>query len=209
MLVQAFVVPDDQHHVENGKGELRLSHEGIFSSDKDSFVVIRNSVLDPITGDIGVKILEQYRHSHAFQPNCVDLTLHKPAQNGVSPITIDLHPVLIQGDAPTHDGPRPTGICHDSYHFGVSDDGYARGWFNRTHSCSRRGTFDGAKFTIDATSDRCMAVLSRISSAEWDAIMYPTPYGKVNVALDSARGRLSYAHNTASGRGAIVVVDLE
>ena len=209
MLVQAFVVPGDQRHVENGKGELRLSHEGILSSDKDSFVVIRNSVVNPITGDISVKILERYTHSHAFQPSCIDLTLHKPAQNDVSPITISQHPVLIQGDAPTRDDPGILGRCPNFYNFDVSDDGYARGWFSQSHRCSPNKTPDAVKFTIDATQDHCVAVLNQLSSAEWGTIMNPALHGGVSVVLDSVRGRLSYVENKHWGGRAIVVVDLE
>jgi hypothetical protein len=57
-VVQAFTIPGDQRPVEHGKGQLRLSHEGIFSSDDTVFAVIRNSVVDPITGAISMKLLE-------------------------------------------------------------------------------------------------------------------------------------------------------
>ena len=56
IVVQAFAVPDP---VENGKSELRqISHEGVCSSSKDVISLIRNSVVDPITGAISVKLLE-------------------------------------------------------------------------------------------------------------------------------------------------------
>jgi len=208
ILVQAFTVLDDQRHVENGKGELRLSHEGIFSSDADSFIVIRNSVVDPITGDIGVKILERHTGCRVFPPTCLGLTLHKPSPDDVLPITFDRHPVLIKRDA-THDDPGILGNWHGFDGFDTSDDGYARGWFKYTHRRSKTECLNAAKFTIDATQDRCVAVLSQFSSAEWDAIMYPILHGKDNVVLDSVRGRLSYVDNKDSGGQAIVVLDLE
>ena len=211
MLVQAFVVPDDQRHVENGKGELRLSHEGMFSSDKDSFVVVRNSVVDPITGAISVRILERYINSDVFPPTCIDLTLHKPSPNDVSPITIDRHCVLIKGDVPTlnRDEPVIHGICHDFYDFDTSDGGHTRGWFQRTHRCSPTGSLDAVKFTIDATQDRCVAVLSKFSSAEWDTIAFPILHEKADVVLDAVRGKLSYVDKKNSDDQVIVVVDLE
>ena len=71
ILVQAFTVPDDQHPVENGDGEIRLSHVGIHSGDKTVFAVIRNPVVDSITGAISVKLLER-------PSECPSYYLHRP-----------------------------------------------------------------------------------------------------------------------------------
>ena len=72
--------------VENGKGELRLTHEGIFSSDEMVFAVIRNSVVDPITGAISVKLLGRRSGCRVFQAiRCIDLTLDKPQCHQLPP----------------------------------------------------------------------------------------------------------------------------
>ena len=207
-VVQAFTVPDDYRPVDNGKGELRLSHEGILSGGKEVFNVIRNSVVDPTTGDISVKILERYVHAHDFPHTCIDLTLHKPSQDDVSPITIDRHSVLIEGDAPTPGDSWK--LCRDCYDIDISD-GYARGWFTQDHSCPPVESFDAVKFTIDATQDRCVAVLSKFSGLEWNTIVLPilrSSPEKANVVLDSVRGKLSYVDKDY-GRRVIVVVDIE
>ena len=208
IVVQAFAVPDDQRPVENGKAHLRLSHEGIFSSDADDFPVIRNSVVDPTTGAISVKLLERHSECHDFPATCIALTLAKPSPTNVSPITIDRHRILIKGEVPTHDYIRS---CHQWYDFDTSDDGYTRGWFTRSHRCSLIESFDVAIFTIDATQDRCVAILSQFSSAEWDAIVFPMYSSPVEVGmvLDSVTGRLSYVENKNLDDQAIVVVDIE
>ena len=206
ILVQAFTIPDHQRPVENGKGELRLSHEGIFSSDKTVIAVIRNSVVDPITGAISVKLLEQHLGDRDFQATaCIDLTLDKPSPDDVSPITIGRQPVLIKGDAPTHDY---IGFCHEYYD--ISDDGYARGLFMLHRHCSSTESFGVVKFTIDATQDPCVAVLSQFSGTEWDAV-FPVEYFSLEnaSALDGVRGRLSYVNNQDSDDQAIIVVDIE
>ena len=67
------------------------------------------------------------------------------------------------------------------------------------------------KFTIDATQDRCVAVLSQFSSAEWDAIVFPmySSPAEAGMVLDSVTGRLSYVENKNLDDQAIVVVDIE
>jgi len=212
ILVQAFTVPDDQRPVENGKGELRLSHEGIFSSDKSLFGVIRNSTVDPITGAINIRLLERHTLSHGFRATCIDLTLDKPSPGVVSPITIDQHCVLVKGEVPTHEY---LACCHEDYD--ISDDGYARGLFARSRHCSHGPSDESAnfgivKFTIDATQDRCVAVVSQFSGVEWDSIGLPfknsSPENDI-VSFDGVRGRLSYVINKDADGQAIVVVDIE
>jgi hypothetical protein len=220
IVVQAFTVPDDQRPAENGKGVLRLSHEGIFSSDNTVFALIRNSVVDPITGAINLKLLERHWNSHDFQPICIDLTLDKPSPDDVSPITIDRHYVCIKGDVPTRDC---LGFCQEYYD--ISDGGYARGLFTRDHSCIATEGCGVVKFTIDATQDRCVAVLSQFSGTDRDSIMFPiieecraskrrvlngefSPFKNARVLLDGVRGRFTYVDKDSDGQ-AIVVVGIE
>ena len=208
IVVQAFTVPDDQRPVENGKGHFRLSHEGIFSSDETVFEIIRNSVVDPNTGAINVRLLARRIQSHGFRATCIDLTLDKPSLNNVSPITIDRHSVLIKGDVPTHDF---LAFCNEYYD--TSDDGYARGLFTQDHRCTPTKSSGVVKFMIDATQDHCMAVLSQFSSVEWDTTVVPPEPGSSpqdgSVLWDGVRGRLSYVDNKNSDGQAIVVVDIE
>ena len=210
-LVQAFTVPDNQRPTENGKGHLRLTHEGTLYEEQ-IFAVIRNSVIDPITGAINVKLLARRLppDSHLdFRPICIDLTLEK-STNDVSPITINQHYALVKGKV-------PTGFCHEFYD--ISDDGYARGFLAWDHSdgCTpslRSGSLSVVKFTIDATQDRCVAVLTgrfRVSDVELkNTIVSPLHWtDKVGALFDGVRGRLSYVKSRYSDNPAIVVVDIE
>jgi hypothetical protein len=203
IVVQAFTVPDDQRPVENGKGHLHLSHEGIFSIDGDDFPVIRNSVVDPTTGAISVKLLEQHSDSFDFPATYISLTLEKPSPANVSPITIDRHHVLIKGDVAT----QTDTVIHNYCDIDMSDDGYARGWFTLDSL-----DLDVVKFTIDATQDRCVAVLSQFPGAEWnaamDSILHSSPE-EAGVVLDSVIGRMSLVDNRDSDDQAVVVVDIE
>jgi len=153
-----------------------------------------------------VKLLGRSLDCSVFQSiRCIELTLDKPSPDDVSPITIDRHWVHIQGDLPTHDD---FGFCHEYYD--ISDDGYARGLFLVEHS-----SCCVAKFTIDATQDRCVAVLSQFSESAWDDIMSPinafSP-DHVSLLLDGVRGRLFCCVNSDDSDGpaqSIVVVDIE
>ena len=74
-----------------------------------------------------------------------------------------------------------------------------------------------AKFTIDATQERCVAVISQFSvCAKWDEIMFLIKTFSpehANVLLDGVRGRLSrYVNNEIDSDGlttCIVVVAIE
>ena len=127
----------------------------------------------------------------------------------MSPITVGRHSVLIEGDAPT---PNDSGkLCRDWSDIDISD-GYARGWFTQDHSCPPVERFDAVKFTIDATQDRCVAVLSKFSGLEWSTIAVPilcSSPKKAKVVLNSVRGRLSYVDDDDLSDKAIVVVDIK
>ena len=221
IVVQAFTVPDDPRPAKNGKGVLRLSHEGIFSSDYTVIAVIRNSVVDPITGTTNVKLLERHWNSHDFQPICIDLTLDKPSPDGVSPITIDRHYVSIEGGVSNRDR---LGFCQEYYD--ISDDGYARGLFTRDPTCIATEGCGVVKFTIDATQDPCVAVLSPFSGVDQDSEVFPiieecraskrrmlsgefSPFKNTRMLLDGVRGRLSYVDHKGSDDQAIVVLGIE
>ena len=190
-----------------------LSHEGIFSSDNVILAVIRNPVVDPITGAIRVRLLERHGLSHGFRATCIDLTLDKPSPDVVVlPITIDQHCILIKGGVPIQEY---LACCHEECD--ISGDGYARGLMARSRHCSHGRTHGSAnfgivKFTIDATQDRCVAVLSQFSGVEWDTIGLPfknSPPENDSVLLDGVRERLCYVTNKDADDQVIVVVNIE
>ena len=120
--------------------------------------------------------------------------------------------VLIQGEVPIQEY---LACCHEECD--ISDDGYARGLFARSRHCSHGPTHGSAnfgivKFTIDATQDRCVAVLSQFSGVEWDNIGHPfknSPAENDSVFLDGVRGRLCCVANKDADDQAIVVVNIE
>jgi hypothetical protein len=168
-LIQVFTIPDDQPLAGNTHGILRLSHEGIMFH-RTPCAVIRNSIVDPVTGFISMRFLCQwvtidYDGLGTLHPECVDVTLPKPSPVGVSPITVRWHEVLTSRNEPIHQD------LGRSYNFFDSlGDGYARGLFTKSHHYPGvaeahvvRSVSLGeiVKFTIDATRDRCMATLGQ------------------------------------------------
>ncbi|KAI9457373.1 hypothetical protein HD554DRAFT_1780831 [Boletus coccyginus] len=175
-LIQAFTAPDDPPLGENNLGGvLRISHEGILFH-RAPCVVIRNSIVDPITGSIGVRFLDQSCGYivRCLNLECIDVTLHKPSLVDVSPITFHWHTVVTRVNEP---------LCQDfwckSNFWDSLADGYVRGLL--THHCSRSTYPNTAichekqsaiiKFTIDATRDCCVATLCRFLfplPVEWE-----------------------------------------
>ena len=192
VLVQAFTVPDDAHPVENGSHVLRLSHEGEFRTYKAPVAIIRNSVIDPITGSVNVRFLEKGYH-RGIGTICMDFTLQKPPAAEVLPITIENHDVARTGDdpSPLYDLDRPCNI-----YYGLSDDGYARGLLALEHCHRKRSCI--VKFTVDATQDRCAVTLGQIMPTEWCQVvcpldcMYDAYLNLPYATFDGVRGRLFY-----------------
>ena len=176
--MRAFTVPGDPPLGENKGGVLRLSHEGI-SSYWPPCMVIRNSIVDPVTGSIGVRFLDRslvcgsHIRDDCLHPECIDVTLHKPSPVDVSPITVRRHTVITRVNEPLCRYFWCRSIFWDSL-----ADGYVRGLF--THRCDHETDRNTAickkrsaivKFTIDATQDYCVATLCRFFfplPAEWE-----------------------------------------
>ncbi|KAI9457378.1 hypothetical protein HD554DRAFT_2143028 [Boletus coccyginus] len=173
-LIQAFTAPDDPPLGENKGGVLRLSHEGILFH-RAPRIVIRNSIVDPVSGSIGVRFLDRSWDRHTgLHPECIDVTLHHPSPVDVSPITFHWHTVVTRVNEPLCPDFWCRSVFWDSF-----ADGYARGLF--THRCDHSTRPDVAichekrsaivKFTIDATGDYCVATLCRFFfplPAEWE-----------------------------------------
>ena len=207
VVVQAFTTPDDQCPAANGKNVLGLSHEGIFESrGRGPSGVLQNSIVDPITGSINMRLLEQ-SSMVGYDLTCVDLTLHKPTPYQVSPITIERHAVIKSGNIT----PASNYLNHRFRFLDVSDNGYARGFCVCEYFDTRPASIK--KFTIDATKDNCVAVLSEYSSVTWFDIFRPVKgqLGSMMVgSWDGVRGRLPYVcRGEESKDGHVVIVNLE
>ena len=128
------------------------------------------------------------------------------------PITIDRHCVLIKGEVPIQEY---LACCHEMCD--IFGDGYARGLMARSRHCSHgpihgSANFGIVKFAIDATQDRCVAVLSQFSGVEWDTIVLlfkNSPPENDSVLLDGVRERLCYVTNKDADDQVIVVVNIE
>lgn len=211
-IIQAFTVPDDWHPVENGMGVLHLSHEGAFSSRRTVFAIIRNSVVDPMTGVISIKLLERHWRYDDFPSTCINLTL-QPSSVDVSPILVDQHPIVVEGGNPHSDRLR---FC--SIHYDICDDGYARGSLAPSCCCgSPDSRFGVMKFSIDATQDRCVAVLGGLSCADECHDILPSVCHTSfdDMVVDCVRGRLSFIEkdtrscNRDFKKNTLVVVGIE
>ncbi|KAF8135103.1 hypothetical protein EV363DRAFT_1447879 [Boletus edulis] len=80
VLIQAFIVPDSA--IPHDVGELRLTHEVILDTYLHSSCLLRNSIVDPVTGLVNIRLL----HVTAITPiakqshlMCLDLALPKPS----------------------------------------------------------------------------------------------------------------------------------
>ena len=205
IVVQAFTVPEGAHPVGSGSNVLRLSHEGRYESAKEHIAVIRNSVVDPITGSVTVRLLDK-GVGNGFDTTCTDFTLESSAAE-VGPIIVKKRPVVKTGSMRTTGAANP---CNTYY--SVSDDGLVRGLFTLERCHTKRSGI--VKFTIDATQDYCTAFLGKFSPAEWRKVVCPIDSKKgtchrhhwMGGTLDGMRGRLYYADEK---RGRVVIVELE
>ena len=187
------------------------SHEGTFLEPTPR-AVIRNSIVDPITGSINTRFLcpwTDYRSIYdGFQLKCLDVTLHKPSAVDVSPITVCLHPVLTSENE----------LLHRDIHFGYVffesfGDGYARGLFSKRYHYPDAGVWTSnrdaiVKFTIDATQDCCVATLSQLSLPEEWKFHRMNPHAHRWMRFDGIRGRLCYIR-FEQGNQFLVVMDVE
>ena len=216
-LIQAFTVPDDQPLAGDRNGSLRLSHEGILFQEPPC-AVIRNSIIDPITGSIGVRFLSQWDElrSEGLHPKCVDVTLHKPSPANVSPITSRWHAVLAsENGLPLH---RDLNV--QFHFFDALGDGHARGLF--TDHCYYAADPDTdanhnnqsavVRFMIDATQECCVATLGPFFPlpVEWKHFNSMGVFECDTIQSDCIRGRLFYVRfEKKRKRRFLVVIDVE
>ena len=188
-VIQAYTVPAGPRPAHNGTGVLRLSHEGSIPGFLRNLDLIRNSIVDAVSGATNIRVLHQYFEGDYLHFCCIDLTLsrHLPTDI-VLPITINLHDFAY--------------IYHDW--FGVyrnhkcyvesSDDGHARGFWRffvpRDAPMNLHPNRAMVRFTIDASRDKCVAVLGRIRHPQWRQV--DEPRRSSDVLFDGVRGRLYY-----------------
>ena len=96
VLVQAFAVPDAViPRGMNEVGELHLTHQTVTYIIPDSLRLLRDSVADPVTGSLNIRLLRITSFEHGFgrrkrRMSCLDLTLPK------STSTTDVLPISIR-----------------------------------------------------------------------------------------------------------------
>ena len=184
-FIQAFTAPTDSRLVRNGAGVLRLSHEGVIPGNFSNVNLIRNSIVDPISGTTSIRLLHQVCMDHNLDVSCIDVTLHRlSSTDGVLPMTIDLHDIAHLKD-----------VCNGSgaeCYVGSSDDGRARGfWRFEVPYLTPNPIRPVMRFTIDASQDRCVTVLGKILNPQWKQI--GDPRCGTNILFDGVRGRF-YSH---------------
>ena len=183
-LFQAFTTP-----VHNSTGVLRLSHEGVIPGHVKNLDLIRNSIVDPVSGATSIRLLHQFFEDDNLHFSCIDLVLprHSSADT-VLPITIDVQEV-----AHVHHAPFLLTICQRCY-IESSDDGHVRGIWRIVMPHGPSGEvsspFPTIRFSIDASGDKCVAVLGQILVPQWRQI-YDPPWSR-SLFFDVVRGRLYY-----------------
>ncbi|KAF8141944.1 hypothetical protein EV363DRAFT_1091055, partial [Boletus edulis] len=146
-VIEAYVIPDDKE-----TNELRLTHETI--TDMPSPVwwfLLRNPVVDPITGSTHLRflLLSPYNFDQ-FRFVCADITLPANSTENVLPLLLDAHAVTM--------GPMPYSYIVRTELIQSSADGFARG-LQVGPIAQLSDNFYIRTFSIDATGERCMAVV--------------------------------------------------
>ena len=187
-LLQAFILPDP-HLVHNGKGILRLSHEAVMPGRLQIFDLVRNSIMDAVSGTTNIRLLHQFFDGDNLTFSCIDLTLpNRSVMDAVVPMNIDIHEFA-------HVNRRWFSLYTDrTCYIEFSDDGHVRGFWRffvpHVTSGSMRSSCPVMRFTIDASQDRCVAVLGRIMAPQWKQVADP-PQAR-NIMFDGVRGMLCY-----------------
>ncbi|KAG6379434.1 hypothetical protein JVT61DRAFT_11904 [Boletus reticuloceps] len=195
-LFQAFTIPTDSLQVSNGTCVLRLTHEGAVPLDFQDLDLIRNSIVNSLTGVTSIRILHQHFEGDSLHFSYIDLTLpNHTSTDAVLPITIDSHDITVVNHVPLNLAPEK------EYHIVSSDDGYVRGlWiFGVPGNGSLNSLADALimRFTIDSSRDKCVVVLGQISVPLWEQLERPTLIQ--HLLFDLARGMMCYDRNVTRG----------
>ncbi|KAG6373499.1 hypothetical protein JVT61DRAFT_6657 [Boletus reticuloceps] len=194
VLIQAFVVPDSA--IPHDVGELRLTHEVILDTYWRSSGLLRNSIVDPVTGSVNIRILHVTANGPTAEQShmmCLDLTLPKSVSN------TDVLPISIRSQL----------LFESSWEcerHTVFDDGYARGLLLTERGSPYLGFNSVRKFTIDASREECAIAVS--GSCPLDL-----PIQSEDIAFDGTRGRIHYIQDNDDGddddvNAEVVTIDL-
>ncbi|KAF8141949.1 hypothetical protein EV363DRAFT_1443855 [Boletus edulis] len=192
-VIEAYVIPDDKE-----TNELRLTHETITHMEEPLWwFLLRNSVVNPITGFTHLRFLLYSPGGYGSQFVCADITLPANSTGNVLPLVLDTHIVTMRAL------PYPW-IIHTKL-IQSSADGFARG-LQVGPVAQLSDKFYIRTFSIDATGERCMAVVGDTSpiSRTDDMIHWNT------ASFDGTSGRLCLTIPTADslGNDTAVVLDI-
>ena len=208
LLVQAYIVPSEK---ELHLSQLRPSHQAIITYNRPvlyntscvhhkpwrcGWSLLRDSVVDPITGSTHLRLLHTYPHdSDAEQRfDCVDFTLPANSTEVILPMSIETHLLFDIPDFYPYLGGQLVE---------ASPEGFAQGLCiispEDTESHIR-------KFSIDATGERCVGVVG--------SSHLPWPHANLHDSsqlFDYTRGRMLYTtfHGFAYSDLAVGVVEFE
>ncbi|KAF9237128.1 hypothetical protein BU15DRAFT_63382 [Melanogaster broomeanus] len=166
-------------HVQTGEGicKLCLTHEAPIEDTSFHMCLLRNSVFDPVTKATNLRILY---YSEPFDNNtkytCVDLTLSEPSPGSVLPISVHWQHLFTAEIELVLYGLTAS-----------SDDGHLRG-FSAVSDPTSNVHF-ARRFSIDASEERCIAVVGGRCSMDRDPIIFARGKGD----FDGVRGRIYYA----------------
>ena len=166
-LLHAYVISDNDTH------ELRLSHATIYDiKSLERCILLRNSVVDPITGSTHLKLLKRSSTPLVEELSCIDVIL--PA-NGLS--------VSLKTHVACRIAVEHKGYCYNTIEY-ASANGFVRG-------CCIQSVEGGndfiLKFSIDATGERCVGVVGE--SFLFNVPIFRFPH---MMKLDAASGRICY-----------------
>ncbi|KAF8547148.1 hypothetical protein OG21DRAFT_1607513 [Imleria badia] len=196
-LIQAFTVPS----IRNGKGVLRLSHEGVSEHHFDEAALLRNSIVDSITGTTNVRLLVHLDVNHGLNVTWGDLTLLKPSGNDVLPMTIVMNEEFRKHKKP-YKRLSPRDCC---FHIDCSEGGHLRGFC--IDDSSSKKNLPVMKFTVDVTQEECTLEIGEFLRPNWRHIK--DPKYRSSCFLDAASGRFGFIKTYRGEKAIVPVVDIE
>lgn len=178
---------------------LRVAHQRLYHGYLENVSIIRNSVIDPESGAINIRLLNQcYTEGAGVHFSCIDLTLpkHSPIEeNTISEMTISTHNILEVDNIPH------ISRFNVMFHVDCSDDGYARGFLLSRLDEKPFPEYLMMRFSIDASAESCTGVVGKVMSHQWNQINDQP----LTFSLDCVTGRLFYKKITGEKVLALVV----
>lgn len=205
-FVRAMVLPSQSCSNISDPVPLRVTHQSLLHGYLENVTIIRNSVIDPESGAINIRLLNQcYKEGAGVHFSCIDLTLpkHPPTEeNTISEMTISTHNILEVDNIPC------LFRLSEMFHVDCSDDGYARGFLlSRLQNEKPLPEYLMMRFSIDASAESCTGVVGKVMSHQWNQINHQP----LTFSLDCVTGRLCYRKKgeVAEAKVLALVVDLK